>query len=45
MLAGIAFEAANAGDDVGADATSCADAAATGKIASIIKINLFIEHS
>src|SRR5437762_12514947 len=42
-LAGVAFETAGAGDEVRTGAASCAEAAATGKIASVTKMNFFIQ--
>src|SRR5438034_9387179 len=44
-VAGVAFETVGAGDEVRTGATSCAEAAATGKIASVTKINFFIQNS
>src|SRR5947199_5573965 len=44
-LAGVAFETVGAGDEVRTGVASCAETAATGRIASTIKINFFIQNS
>jgi len=42
-LAGVAFETVGAGDEVRTGVASCAETAATGRIASVTKIILFIK--